>query len=91
MKTDFATEFVALAVEIAAVSPDAGARLEAELRARYAGRPVRISVEAPVTLERIDGLLRQRMPVREVAIHLGVSRATIYRMIKQPRKSHGSA
>ena len=87
MKRDFATEFVALAREVAAVSPDAGARLESELRQRYAGEPIRIAERPPVTPERVDELLRQRKPVRVVAADLGVSRATIYRLLK-PRKSH---
>lgn len=86
MKPDFAAEFVALAREVADVSPDAGARLEAELRARYAGSQVRIAERPPLTLDAIDGLLRQRKPVRAVAVELGVSRATIYRMIGNGRR-----
>lgn len=86
-KPDFAAEFVALAREVAAVSPDAGARLEAELRARYAGAPVKILERPPVTLERINAVLRQGKPVRVAADELGVSRMTIYRALGAGKKS----
>jgi len=90
MKPDFAAEFVALAREIADVSPDAGARLEAELRARYAGTQVRIAERPPVTLERINEVLRQGKPVRLVADELGVSRMTIYRHLGSAKKSQSA-
>ena len=91
-KPDFAAEFVALAREVAEIDASASVRIEAELRRRYGGEQVRIAERAPLTLSVIDGLLRERKPVRQVANELGVSRATIYRHIGRKNiKSQGDA
>ena len=87
MKRDFATEFVALAREVAAVSPDAGARLSPSCASGTPGRRS-ASPSGPCHAgARRRAAARQRKPVRVVAADLGVSRATIYRLLK-PRKSH---
>ena len=82
MKTDFVAQFVALARE---TPPEA---LESAIRSRFGGQQVRITAEpvrpAP-SIDDVDARLRQRMPVRAIAADLGVSRATIYRMLHASR------
>lgn len=83
MKVDFVAEFVALARQVPAEA------LETELRARFGGQQVRIEPvppRQPVQIDDIDARLRQRMPVRVIAADLGVSRATIYRMLNGARR-----
>lgn len=89
-KIDFVSEFVALAGNVG-LDESASAKLEAEIRGRFGGQQVRIAERPPVTVERIDAILRQRKPVREVAAELGVSRATIYRHLGQSKKSQRGA
>lgn len=82
MKPDFVAEFVALARE---TPPD---RLETEIRARFGGLQVRITATPPrpaPTVDDVDARLRQRMPVVAIAAELGVSRATIYRLLHAGR------
>lgn len=88
---DVAAEIAALAREVApALDAAAAARLEHAIRARWGGERVPILERAPVTLEQIDQRLRARMPVTEIAEDVGLSRATIYRMLRpsEGKKSH---
>ncbi len=82
-KPDFVAEFVALAREVADVSPDAGARMEAELRARYGGMRVKIGFDRVVTPDAVVGEMLKGYVVADVSRRLGVSRATIYRRLAE--------
>ena len=81
MKPDFVTEFVALARESASIDDRTAREIEAKLRAQHGGRTVRIAERAPVTAEFVDAQLRERKSVRRIAGEVGLSRATIYRII----------
>lgn len=85
MKPDIVAEFVALAREAAPDVPQATLqRLESEIRERHGGCRVYIGVPrtrpAP-TIDDINARLHQSVPVSAIAKDLGVSRATIYRML----------
>jgi len=85
--TDFAADFAALVREVVpAVDAVAAERLEAELRRRYGGDRVLILERRPVTVEQINDRLRARVPVAAMVDDLGVSRATIYRMLGTGRR-----
>lgn len=86
MKPDHASELVRVVASVVSLDPDAAARAEEAVRARFGGQKVRIEPRAPVTVEMIDAGLRQRLPVREIAGNLGVSRATIYRILGKSRR-----
>jgi DNA invertase Pin-like site-specific DNA recombinase len=82
MRPDFVAQFVALAREIPVD------RLDGEIRARFGGQQVRIDRKPPPvrpTLDDIDARLRDRKPVTAISAELGVSRATIYRMLNTGR------
>lgn len=81
MRRDYASEIVGLVSEVASLEPAVAARIDAELRQRFAGTELRIAERPPLTLEQIDAGLRERKSVREIAGERGVSRATIYRML----------
>lgn len=85
MKPDFVAEFVALARDTAGIDARAAQQIEARLRSDYGGQTVRIAERPPVTPEFIDARLRERKSVREIAGEVGMSRATIYRMLNQPK------
>lgn len=86
---DFVAEFVALVREHApGVDAAAEMSIETAIRSRFGGREVRIDRQAPAarpTMGDIDDRLRQRKPVTAIAAELGVSRATIYRMLNAGR------
>lgn len=79
IKSDIVAEFIALARDVAGVDPQAAKRLGDGIRHAYGGQKVIILPREPITLEQIDGGLRQGKPVRLIATELGCSRATIYR------------
>jgi DNA invertase Pin-like site-specific DNA recombinase len=84
MKTDFVAEFVALARE---TPPEA---LETAIRSRFGGQQVRITATPPrptPSIDDVDTRLRQRMPVTAIAADLGVSRATVYRLLHRSRST----
>lgn len=66
---------------VARVAPLDASRGEAEalLRRELGGQQLRIEERPPLDMSKVDALLRQRVPVREIADGLGVHRATIYR------------
>ena len=78
---DDAPELIGLVNEIVGLQGADARRLDAALRARYGGEAVRIAERPPVTLGEIDAGLRERKPVRVIAEEVGLSRATIYRML----------
>ncbi len=81
MRNDFVTEFVALARDAGGIDDTAARAIEARLRHDYGGQKVHIAERAPVTPEFIDARLRERKSVREIAGEVGMSRATIYRLL----------
>jgi predicted DNA-binding protein (UPF0251 family) len=70
--------------------PDAKelARIEREVRLMHSGERHRISERPRGVIEfaDVDARLRQRMSVREAASDLGVSRRTIYRILRRTRR-----
>lgn len=80
-REDFACQVVGLMREFAEVDADCAAKVESELRRRYAGKQVTVERRAPLTQDDIDFALRRRMSVKDIAQQNGVSRSTIYRMI----------
>lgn len=91
MKIDTAAEIAALVARVADVPPEAVARVETELRRNFGGQRVAILREPPVTVERIDAMLRKGMTVRQIAPQLGVDRATIYRRLRRPAEERRTA
>lgn len=81
MKVDIVTQFVALARETAGLDDSVAREIDARIRAEHGGRTVRIAERAPVTPEFVDQRLRERKTVRMIAGEVGLSRATIYRML----------
>lgn len=73
--------------EATQIDTQALARAEQAIRREFAGARLRIEPRAPLTIEDIDVRLRQRKPVAAIAPELGVSRATIYRMIGRTRNN----
>lgn len=85
MKTDAVGRILHVIGTVAPMDHAAIARVEAALRNEFGGSAVRIEARAPVTLEQIDAGLRQRKPVAVIAEEVGLSRATIYRMLGKKR------
>lgn len=84
MSEDWAAKIAALAAA-AAGAPEAGARIEARLRAELGGQRVRIEQKAPITVEMVEAGLRRGLPVSKVAATMGVHRSTLYKLIGKSR------
>jgi len=85
LKPDYVSELVRTVSAVASLDPEAEQRAAAAIRGRFGGQKLRIDPREPITVEKIDAGLRARQPVREIAADLGVSRATIYRMLGKSR------
>lgn len=88
MKLDPVQQIVAIVETIAPLGP-VRQQVAAAIRRELGGTEVRIPLREPVTLEQINAGLFARVPVRQIASELGVSRATIYRRLSS-RKSHAA-
>ena len=85
MKVDAVQELLKIVGEVAQVDPVALSRADEAIRREFGGTAVRIQQRAPVTREQIDAGLRQRKPVAVIASEVGLSRATVYRMLSGAR------
>lgn len=93
MKPDAVQQILEIVGTVAQVDARALSRVDQAIRRELGGTAMRIQPRAPVTLEQIDAGLRQRKPVAVIASEVGLSRATVYRMLKPKRgenrtKSH---
>lgn len=84
-KHDHAAEIAQMAADMLVLAPREAAKFENELRARFGGASLRIAPTPPVTPEVVDAGLRARKPVAVIATELGVSRATIYRLLHREK------
>lgn len=94
MKTDAVQQILEIVGTVAKIDAMALSRADQAIRREFGGTAMRIQPRAPVTLEQIDAGLRQRKPVAAIAAEVGLSRATIYRMlgkssIKNRKKTGG--
>lgn len=85
MKADAVQQILEIVGTVARVEPAALARADRAIRQEFGGTAVRIQPRAPVTMEQIDAGLRQRKPVAAIAAEVGLSRATVYRMLGRSR------
>lgn len=85
MKPDAVQQILEIVGAVAKVDASALSRADQAIRREFGGTAVRIQPRAPVTLEQIDAGLRQRKPVAMIAAEVGLSRATIYRMLGKSR------
>lgn len=90
MKFDAVQELLKIVGEVTQVEPAALSRADQAIRREFGGSALRIQPRAPVAIEQIDAGLRQRKPVAVIAHEVGISRATIYRMLgRKNRKKPG--
>lgn len=85
MKADAVQELLKIVGEVTQADPAALSRADLEIRREFGCTAVRILPRAPVTLDQIDAGLRQRKPVALIATEVGLSRATVYRMLGRNR------
>ena len=91
MKPDAVQQILEIVGTVAQVDPLALSRADQAIRREFGGTAMRIQPRAPVSLEQIDAGLRQRKPVAIIAAEVGISRATIYRMLRRKsRKKPGA-
>ena len=91
MKPDAVQQILEIVSSVAGVAPAALSRADQAIRREFGGTAVRIQPRAPVTLEQIDAGLRLRKPVAMIAAEVGLSRATVYRMLgRKNRKKPGA-
>lgn len=91
MKPDAVQQILEIVGTVARVDAVALSRADQAIRREFGGTAMRIQPRAPVTVAQIDAGLRQRKPVAVIAAEVGLSRATIYRMLgrKNRTKSGG--
>jgi predicted transcriptional regulator YheO len=89
MKPDAVARILEIVASVSPLQEPTRKRVEDAIRRELGGAELRIPRRAPVTIEQVNAGLFARRPVREIASELGVSRATIYRMLA-PRKSQAS-
>lgn len=85
VKPDAVQKILEIVGSVAAIDKNALLRADSAIRSELGGQAVRIQHRAPVTLDDIDDRLRQRKPVAAIAMEVGLSRATIYRMLGRRR------
>ena len=81
MKADAVQQILEIVGNVAKVDALALSRADQAIRREFGGVALRIQPRAPVTIDQIDAGLRQRKPVAVIAAEVGLSRATIYRML----------
>ncbi len=81
MKPDAVQQILEIVGTVAKVDALALSRVDQAIRREFGGCHVRIQPRAPVTIDQIDEGLRKRKPVAVIASEVGLSRATIYRML----------
>jgi hypothetical protein len=81
MKPDAVQQILEIVGSVAQIDASALSRADQAIRREFGGCQMRIQPRAPVTMEQIDAGLRQRKPVAMIAYEVGLSRATIYRML----------
>jgi DNA invertase Pin-like site-specific DNA recombinase len=86
MKIDAVQQLLQVVATAAHIDHAALARADTAIRREFGGAALRIQPKAPVTIDEIDSRLRARKPVAMIAHEVGLSRATIYRMLGR-RKS----
>ena len=89
MKPDAVQQILKVVGETAGIEPQALARCEQAIRREFGGAALRIQPRAPITIDDIDARLRQRKPVAAISVELGLSRATIYRMLARKSRKPG--
>ncbi len=82
-RPDYAAEIARTAADVLALSPQARGLLESEIRGRFGGEVLHIADRPVVTPEVVDARLRAGKPVAVMVRELGVSRSTIYRLIRE--------
>lgn len=85
MKPDAVQQILEIVGTVAQVDALALSRADQAIRRELGGTAMRIQPRAPVSLEQIDAGLRQRKPVAIIASEVGLSRATVYRMLGKSR------
>lgn len=81
MKPDAVQQILEIVGTHAQVDTAALSRAEKAIRQEFGGTALRIQPRAPVTLAQIDAGLRAKKPVAVIANEVGLSRATVYRML----------
>lgn len=91
MKPDAVQQILEIVGTVAKVDAATLSRADQAIRREFGGTALRIQPRAPVTIDQIDAGLRQRKPVATIAAEVGLSRATIYRMLgRKNRKKPGA-
>lgn len=88
MKPDAVQQILEIVGTVAQVDARALSRADQAIRRELGGTELRIQPRAPVSLEQIDAGLRQRKPVSVIASEVGLSRATVYRMLGKGRRKN---
>ena len=88
MKPDAVQQILEIVGTVAQVDALALSRADQAIRRELGGTAMRIQPRAPVSLEQIDAGLRQRKPVAVIASEVGLSRATVYRMLGKGRRKN---
>jgi hypothetical protein len=86
MKIDAVQQLLQVVATAAHIDHAALARADTAIRREFGGVALRIQPKAPVTIDDIDVKLRARKPVAIIAHEVGLSRATIYRMLSRKAK-----
>lgn len=83
MKTDAVHRILEVVGSVAQLDAAALSRADQAIRREFGGAAMRIQQKAPVTIQDIDMRLRARKPVAVIAHEVGLSRATVYRMLSR--------
>lgn len=85
IKPDAVQQILEIVGSVAQIDAGALSRADQAIRREFGGTAMRIQPRAPVTIDQIDAGLRLRKPVAMIAAEVGLSRATIYRMLGKTR------
>ena len=91
MKLDAVHQLLQVVATAAQLDPVALSRADTAIRREFGGSALRIQERATVTLDDIDARLRARKPVAVIAHEVGLSRATVYRMLGKRRSKSRTA